>query len=244
MPAPIRILIVEDEMLIAAKISLQLTKMGYEVMGILPRGEDALMQCRESAPDILLLDINLKGKWDGVQTAREIQKEQDIPIIYVTANADDDNFNRAKSTKPQAFISKPFKKLDLQRAVELVANRMVEVATDSKDQDHQPFLLSDRIFVRHKDAMVKIILSDIFYLEADRSYCKIYTADTEYLLSVPLKSLEDKLPPKHFLRIHRSFVINLLQIDKVGEGHVVIADKAIPISRSHREEFLRRIPFI
>mgnify|MGYP003473637111 FL=1 len=111
-----KILIVEDEMIIAANISLQLTTLGYEVTGIIPRGEEALMHFRQNKPDIVLLDIQLKGDLDGIETAKLMQKESEIPIIYLTANADEAHFNKAKSTNPYAFISKPFKKLDLQRA--------------------------------------------------------------------------------------------------------------------------------
>ena len=118
MDTSIKILVVEDEMLIGAKISMLLTNLGYEVTGILPRGEDALVHVEENKPDIIILDINLKGKIDGIETAAILQRKN-IPVIYLTANSDDATFNRAKHTRPTAFISKPFKQLDLQRAIEL-----------------------------------------------------------------------------------------------------------------------------
>ena len=124
MNQPIKILIVEDEMIIAANISLQLSSLGYEVTGIIPRGGEALIHIEQQQPDILLLDINLKGDIDGIETAQLMQKSFNIPVIYLTANTDEAHFNKAKSTNPYAFISKPFKKLDLQRAVELTVNRL------------------------------------------------------------------------------------------------------------------------
>jgi CheY-like chemotaxis protein len=125
----VKILVVEDEMIIAAKISMQLTNLGYEVTGILPRGEQAVLHVEENTPDIVLLDINLKGRLDGIETALQIQRQRDIPIIYLTANGDEATFNRAKSTRPYAFISKPFKQLDLQRAIELTISHMAENET-------------------------------------------------------------------------------------------------------------------
>lgn len=247
MDTPVRILIVEDEMIIAANISLELTALGYEVCGIIPRGEEALIHVREDKPDIVLMDINLKGKLDGIETIEKMKQEQDIPVIYLTANADDEHFNRAKSTRPEAFISKPFKKLDLQRAIELVVSKLEN--TDSSDsetliQENTPFILSDRIFVRHHEKMVKIIISDIYYIEAERNYCRIFSKDREYLLVMPLKELNNKLPQEHFLRIHRSFIINLAQIDEVANSHVVVSKKAIPLSKSMRAELLKRIQTI
>ena len=139
MGRPIKILIVEDEMVIAANISLQLTTLGYEVAGIVPRGEEAILQIKQNQPDIVLLDICLKGDIDGIETAQIMQNDYDIPIIYLTANADEDNFNRAKTTNPYAFISKPFKKLDLQRAIELTALK-VQTDTHFKDEKLSPFI--------------------------------------------------------------------------------------------------------
>jgi CheY-like chemotaxis protein len=155
----IKILVVEDEMIIGAKISMQLTTLGYEVTGILPSGEEAILHVQENKPDIILLDINLKGKLDGIETAAQIQQQNNIPIIYLTANADEATFNRAKHTRPAAFISKPFKQLDLQRAIELTISRMAKNENNSSSEDtngnEQPYILSDRIFVRHKHKMVK-----------------------------------------------------------------------------------------
>jgi DNA-binding LytR/AlgR family response regulator len=241
----IKILVVEDEMIIGAKISMQLTGMGYEVTGILPRGEEAIIHVEENRPDIVLLDINLKGKLNGIETALQIQKIADIPIIYLTANSDEATFNRAKASRPYAFISKPYKQLDLQRAIELTISRMAENETgphiehDSKDE--RPFILSDRIFVRHREKMIKIIVADILYIEADRNYCRIFTKNKEYLLSITLKTIEEKLPGRIFLRTHRSYIINLAHIDEVAEGHVIIDQKAIPLSAGLKEQLLQHI---
>lgn len=244
-----KILIVEDEMIIAANISLQLSELGYEITGILPRGEEALAHINEEMPDIVLLDIQLKGEMDGIQTAQLMQLEHNIPIIYLTANADDEHFNRAKQTHPYGFISKPFKKLDLQRAIELAVEQItldkasVNGNTSSKN-GIAPFILNDRIFVRHHEKMVKIDIGDIFYIEADRNYCRIFSKEREYLLVMPLKDVDDKLSPKHFLRIHRSYIINLSHIDEIAGTHVVISKKAIPMTKAMRTELLKRIQTI
>ncbi len=252
----IKILIVEDEMVIAANISLQLSELGYEVTGILPRGEEALSHIKIDKPDIVLLDIQLKGELDGIETAQEIQKHYKIPIIYLTANSDEAHFNRAKETHPYAFISKPFKKLDLQRAIELTVDRItMETSSENKEKGNgeesastngnaTDFILNDRIFVRHNEKMLKIDIKDIYYIEADRNYCRIFTQGREYLLVMTLKDIDEKLPQHHFLRIHRSYIINLSQIDEVAGTHVVISKKAIPMSKLMRTELLKRLQTI
>ena len=244
MEQPVKILIVEDEMIIAANISLQLSALGYEVTGIIPRGEEALEHVKQNKPDIVLMDIQLKGELDGIDTARLMQQKQDIPIIYLTANADDTNFAKAKDTHPFAFISKPFKKLDLQRAIELTISHIQTKVGSVSEQKNSPFILSNCIFVRNHEKMVKVPIENILYIEAERNYCRIYTKTKEYLLVITLKDMDEKLPTKHFLRIHRSFVVNISQIDEVATSHVVIAKKAIPISKTLKEELLNRLQTI
>lgn len=242
-----KILIVEDEMVIAANISLQLNELGYEVTGIVPRGEEALLHIQENAPDIILLDINLKGNLDGIETAQAMQKTHNIPVIYLTANVDDAHFNRAKTTHPYGFIAKPFKKLDLQRAIELTISQVASKGSDSSNLEalnNDSLILSDCIFVRHLNTMVKVDIKDILYIEAERNYCRIFSKNKEYLLVMTLKDMDEKLPSKHFLRIHRSFIINISQIDEIGNSHIVIGKKAIPISKSLREELLKRLQTI
>lgn len=235
-----KILIVEDEMLIAANISLDLTNLGYEVTGILPRAEEALNHINENKPDIILLDIQLRGKMDGIALAHKIKETKDIPIIFLTANSDEFHFARAKETKPHAFISKPFKKLDLQRAVELVESRVRELqkeAIESKGIE----ILEGFLFVRNHERMVKVAISDILYIEAERNYCRIYSTSQEHILVMTLKEMEAKLPSYPFLRIHRSFIVNLTHIDEITSQNISIEGKTIPVSRSHREELLLRL---
>lgn len=245
MGTQIKILVVEDEMIIGAKISMQLTSLGYEVTGILPRGEEAILHVKENKPDIVLLDINLKGKLDGIETAVQLQQHGPIPIIYLTANSDEATFNKAKSTKPAAFIAKPFKQLDLQRAIELTVSRMAEntadLHTENKTEEDQPFILSDRIFVRYKEKMIKIMLGDILYMEADRNYSRIFTNDREYLLSITLKTIEEKMSMQLFMRIHRSYLINIIHVDEVAESYVMIAKKSIPLGTGMREQLMHRM---
>lgn len=233
------ILIVEDDMIIGANISLQLTNLGYEIDGLVSRGEDAILHVKENTPDILLLDINLRGNLNGIETAKAIQKTQDIPIIYLTANSDDATFEKAKETRPMAFITKPFNKLNLQRTIELVVEQLGE--TGSIVDQSEIEVLEDRIFVRHKGKMEKLLLSDIHYIEADRNYCRIKTVKGDYMLANTLKTMEEKLPRSSFIRVHRSFIINISKLDVLADGHLEIGRKVIPIGKSHKTLLMNRV---
>lgn len=235
-----RILIVEDDMIIAANISLQLTNLGYEVTGIVSRGEEAVHHAKTNAPDILLLDVNLKGTMNGFDTAKAIQNFKDIPIIYLTANNDEASFALAKETRPWAFITKPFNKLNLQRTIELVVAQIKEKRGYGPLAD-QMEVMADRIFVRHNGNMEKILLLDILYVEADRNYCKIVTETNSHLITCTLKTMEEKLPKSNFVRVHRSYLVNLSKLDVVAEHHIEIKRKVIPLSKSHKVQLLGRI---
>ena len=240
----IKILLVEDEMIIAAKISMQLTELGYEVTAILPRGEEAITHVKENKPDMVLLDIQLKGQIDGIETAMQIKKIADIPILFITANADEATFNRAKEAKPAAFISKPFKQVDLQRSIELAINSMVSENINCSDEitlEQHPIIMNDRLFIRCRDKMIKIMVSEILYIEADRNYSRIFTKKKEYLLTLTLKIIEAKLPSEIFVRVHRSYIINLAHVDEVANGYLLIDEKSIPLSGNLRENLLERI---
>ena len=238
-----RILIVEDDMIIAANLSLQLTKLGYEVTGIESRGEEALHHAKLNNPDIVLMDINLKGQWDGIETVRRIQKRRDIPIVYLTANNDEATFLRAKTTHPHAFISKPFNKLNLQRTIALVAEQLKDSNTNNVQRSYVE-ILEDRIFVRHHGKMVKILLDSILFVEADRNYCNIVTEEGDFLVVSTLKALENRLGRGNFVRVHRSFMVNISKLDSVADSHLEIRRKTIPVSRSHKELLLGRLQTI
>ena len=120
-----KILIIENQMIIAADVSLQLSKLGYKVIGINTRSVDALVTIENNRPDIVLMNIDLQGKVNGLRTARAIVETFQIPIIFLSANTNKEIFNGAVETQPYAYITKPFDKNGLRRGIEMTLARMV-----------------------------------------------------------------------------------------------------------------------
>lgn len=118
-----RIMIVEDEGIVALHIEMSLKKLGYVVPAIVDSGEDAIKKAGELHPDLILMDIILHGKMDGIEASREIQARFDIPVVYVTAFGDESTLKRAKMTQPFGFILKPFKERELQISIEIALYR-------------------------------------------------------------------------------------------------------------------------
>jgi CheY-like chemotaxis protein len=114
-----KILIVEDEAIVAIEIKDKLFEMGYSVSGIAYTGEDALKKVEEQIPDLVLMDINLGEGIDGIETAEKIQSGMDIPVIYLTAYSDNETLQKAKITKPYGYITKPFNERELHIVIEI-----------------------------------------------------------------------------------------------------------------------------
>lgn len=238
-----KILIVENNMVIGANISLLLLELGYDVIGIITRGEEVIDYIKYDLPDIILMDIQLKGALDGIQTAKLIQTHYHIPIIYLTINENNKYSNEFKVNNSYTLLSKPFKKQDLKCAIEFIKNK-TQIDNHFIKDNHFPYVLNDCIFVKSYEKMIKIFINHILYIEAERNYCRIFTDVKEHLIVTTLKDLDDKLSKKHFLRIHRSFIVNITHINEIAKTHVVISKKAIPLSKSLREELLKRLQTI
>lgn len=114
-----RILIVEDEVFTADQEEKRLVELGYEVVGKVATGEDAIRLAGEAKPDLVLMDIKLRGEMDGIAAAEEIKKSFNIAVIYVTAFSDEDLLRRARVTEPFGYILKPFDSQELRSNIEM-----------------------------------------------------------------------------------------------------------------------------
>jgi len=122
----INILIVEDELLIAKNLSKKLERLGYQIADIVSSGVDAIQRASEIKPDLILMDIVIKGEIDGIETAARINQELDIPIIYTTAYADDETLQRAENTGSYGYLLKPFKERELHATIKIVLSKHQE----------------------------------------------------------------------------------------------------------------------
>lgn len=118
-----KILVVEDEVITGEHIKLALKNQGYQVVGLVISGEEAISKVEDTDVDLVLMDINLKGKIDGVEAAEEIKDRHSIPVIFLTAYSDEKTLKRAKITEPSVresfgLLNKPFKEEDLQSIIE------------------------------------------------------------------------------------------------------------------------------
>jgi len=123
MSAEPRALIVEDETLIAEELRERLSRLGFSVIAAVDSAEEGVAIATSERPDLVLMDIRLKGEKDGVQAAAEIRQKVDVPIVYLTAHSDRLTVERAKQTEHDGFILKPFHRRELQSTIEVAMQR-------------------------------------------------------------------------------------------------------------------------
>jgi len=242
----VRILIVEDELIIAAHITQVLTNYGHTVIETITKGEKVPGFIANNIPELILMDINLAGQLDGIETAKIIAETAKIPVIFLTANVAEGTFEKSKEAFPYAFISKPFKPEELLRTIDLIMSRIdrndsAEHTENDSNEERREF---DFIFIKDKDKMVKVHLSDIYYIVAERNYSKVHTASKVFLLSTTLKSVEAKINSKVMQRIHRSYLVNTSVIDELNDNYVFIKGKSIPISKSFKKELTQKLKLL
>jgi len=133
--AKTRIMVVEDEAITARDIGDSLKSLGYEVSAMAASARAAVERVKEDAPDLILMDIVLKGDMDGIEAAGIIHSKHDIPIVYLTSHASKKLIDRAKKTGPYGYIIKPFEDGDLHAAIEIALHKKKAERELSKDLD-------------------------------------------------------------------------------------------------------------
>jgi DNA-binding LytR/AlgR family response regulator len=249
----VSVLVVEDENIVAKDIQQSLLKMGYKVIGTASSGEKAKEILKENQPDIILMDIMLKGNMSGIDTAEYVKDIYDLPVIFLTAYADENTLSKAKITEPYGYILKPFKEIDLHTSIEMALYKHKKTSELKKENEIYATLLdgnnsADFLFIRAKSKLVKIKMVDLFYVEALKDYVTFHTASGDYTIHATMKDIEQKLPGKQFIRVHRSFIIRIDRIVSLeqAQGILYLENDTNPISigGSYKDELLKRLNFV
>ncbi len=229
-----RIIIVEDEALIADHIEMLLSDEGYTVVAVLDNADDLFNVLSTQSVDLILLDINLQGSLDGVDIAHQVNKQYKVPIVFLTSNTDKKTIDRVKLTTPAGFIAKPYTIADLISNIEIALYRATEVIKPAITQE----VSEKSIFIKDKSTLVKLMYADIAYAEAMDNYSVIFTDEKKYIVPHTLKSLAELLEPEGFVKTHRSFLVNAKKISAIHPKAVQVGTKEIPLSENFRSTII------
>lgn len=231
----IKIAIVEDEIIIAKTIVLAIEAIGYEVVGTVGKYNEAMDMIAKSTPDLLLLDVNLGTNKDGIDLAFEVKKRFGTPVIFLTANSDTATITRAKEINPLAFLVKPFSKNDLFSAIEIGWNNY---------NKNLNFVLEKpkHIYLKIGRAFEKINLESILYFKNDQNYIDIFLiSGKKIIVRYTSTELLRLLPENQFVKINRTYIVNIKHIDKIDIKCLHLAQLTIPISKEVRELLIQKM---
>ena len=210
----VKILIVEDEVLIASYIFKILAAEGYTNLKMVHGYEEAVDVMTTFLPDLILMDINLSGINSGIELAKV--KNDNAKIIFLTGQFDFKIMNSALQTKPESYLTKPIKKVDLLAAINLASQKLND----------------NYVTLKNGYENLRINLDEILFIKSDNNYCVIHTISNQHLIRQSLNTIMDSLPVAVFIQTHRSFVVNKNKISKTTASAVFVNEIEIPLSRT------------
>jgi DNA-binding LytR/AlgR family response regulator len=219
-----KILIVEDEILVAYTIKEMLKELSFKSTTIANKYEQAKNLLDEAKIDLAILDINLGNGDEGIELAKICHKKE-IPFFYLTSYTDKATLDKALETTPGAYLIKPFLQSNLYTALQ------ISISTKS-DSNTATFCFKDGT------ELVCLKSNEIIYLEAENVYVKIHTISKNYLYRSSLSLTLAKLQEKLFIQTHRSFAVNVNYITKIATSTVEMGELEIPLSRSYKNSVL------
>lgn len=248
MDKTIKILIVDDEVFTAEDIKETLEEVGYQSVFRAVDYNQAINIIEQNTIDLVMLDINLNDKQTGIDLADYINKNYQIPFIFLTSYSSQETINQVKQTKPSGFLLKPYQENLLLASIEIALfsfyadktivepeNNLIETEPEEFD-----FIVNNHLLIKDNRNFIKITLTEILWFESDKNYVDVKTADRKYTIRSSLKKIMENLPDS-FLKCHRQYIVNLEHITEFSSNFVKIDDFEIPISRNEQELILKRL---
>ena len=234
------ILIVEDDIALAVDTEMVINEMGYKVIGIVDNSVDALRIIEQEEPDLILMDIDIKGDLTGIQIAEKI-KHADIPVLFITNFNDQEHYDKASQTNHIGYMIKPVNKFTLRSAIEIAFRQLA-----NEMQKEQAFPFKDAIFFKKRGLLYRIKISSILFVRADDDYTFTVTNQGEFMSSMRLFEIHKLLEPFDFIKTHRSYIVNLNKVNAfINRKNVLkLAEHEVPVSRSKKQLIMDKIQII
>lgn len=229
--AKLKILIVEDNFIIAEDLKNILTDLKYDVVDIVMSYYEAIESIITKQPDICLLDIVIKGEKDGIDLAHTINQDFGLPFLFITSHSDKHTVERAKSALPKGYIIKPFDKDDVYTSIEMAT------ALAGANTKQEPAIL-----IRQSGALNKVLIKDISHIKSDKNYIEIYTLQGQkYLQRQTLKEFLDQGNTGLFCQVHKSYAVNLQHISAFNASEIVIKSTLLPVGKKFYHDIKSRL---
>jgi len=236
----INILIVEDEFITKKIIRDALLDLGYSISGEASDADTAMEVLRKKQTDLAILDIMIQGEKDGVWIAKQIRAHFNIPFIFLSANADKETVKRAAETEPNGYLVKPFDRPGIYASIE-TALRNFSSGDPTSNSKEDALMVSDSVFIKERQVYKKIKYDDILYIKTEGHYLDIFTKIKKHVARGNLKDFVDVPSAKSFMQIHRSYVVNIKEIEGFGGDFITVNKTDLPLAASFKEDFLKKV---
>ena len=224
------VLIVEDEILIAETIKLYLAERGHTTSAIAISYEEAIVALSDPTIDMVLLDVRLYGERSGIDVAKHIDENLNLPFVYLTSQFDKRIIDNAKLTSPHGYLTKPIQKETLWTTI--------EIAVDNFSKGKKE--VSEEKVIKIRDGATSYLIAEdsILFVNSEHVYITIHTVDKIYTLRYGLSEIKSELTTDKFIQCHRSYIVNKSQVTRYDSSFLFIQEQKIPISRRRKKEIL------
>jgi two-component system LytT family response regulator len=227
----INVLIIEDVPAEGDSLVKVLLANNYNVVGVAKTHAEALTLFYNNAIDIVIIDIFLDGKPEGIAFAETINivSDKSKPFVFLSNSKDRKIFERAKLTKPFSFLLKPFNELEILYALEMAIEKFYAQTNVFLSEDKDTVISDEYLFVKKNKSLKKVLVDDIVYIEVEERYCNIITESDKFVILMSLTKILDLLDPSKFSRTHRNYVVSTRKIEEI-----IVQDNLIVLKGNHR----------
>lgn len=240
---PLKILIVEDDPGSMLTLESAIYDLGYRNILTADNSEDALELIKTAYPDLLLLDIEIKGNYSGVEVAQAIESLR-IPIIFITGMDDAQTYQQAKSVNPYAYLLKPFNILTLETAIDNVVKSITsDATTPNVEEEEEEIILKDSLFIKNGTLLQKVKFSEIRWIQSEGNYCTLFASSKKHAIRISLSRIIKRLPADTFIRVHKSYMVQAALITRIDtfNGEVYVDDQSLPLGRTYKDGLLDQL---
>jgi DNA-binding LytR/AlgR family response regulator len=218
-----KVYIVEDVSIIRLMLEQSMIENGFEVVGSSPSAELAWDEIVSLKVDLVLLDIHLIGEKNGIWLGDKINKELQIPFIYITANQDQHSSAEILETNPVGFIVKPINNM------QLITTARIALKLNVINQKKQ-------VVIQDGLKSINLTIDDIYYIQSDGNYLHIYLETTHFLIRNTMDAFLEKLNQESFVRIHQRYTINSNKPFKFDNDNIIVKDSVLSVSAKYKKE--------
>mgnify|MGYP003504279395 FL=1 len=213
----INILIIEDTKSEEEALTSVLLENNYNIVGVATNYTEALTLFYQHKVDLVIIDVFLNGQPEGITFAETITITPNVakPFVFLTSSKDRQIFERAKLTKPFSFLLKPFNELEVLYAIEMAIEKFYEQTNVFVSEEQDTVIGNSHLFIKKKNALKKVALQDIIYIEVEERYCNIITSNENYLVALSLTKITEFLDTNTFAKTHRNYIVNTNKISEI-----------------------------